>query len=384
MKSSTFRWAVGFIVLLNLSMLGIITGSAFIGILAFGWLFGICYLCIKRRRRSSPSSIVLAPSPLSTVSTTYAPPRQPRLVIPVAVARAIGYLPAFAVVIAFGLGICFWKGIMLTVLYEQGWLAFVGAMMVSFTIILIFSLIVARRAAAKRVQERLAEGGDWRLPVPPAALVDVVMPADKKPGSYQNNLIVALGVIIVGLVIVISRSPSDPSAGYQGRDGAQIWVDSSSPDNIYDIVVTGDIGPGDKKFLKVTENIPFGLANVVLNSRGGDVSAGINIGMTIKNNDWGTAVLSGGECDSSCGLIWLAGSPRALHYRAKIGFHAVYYARSGAVSPDWNAVVGAYMERLGFGFDAIRYVTQTPPDQIEWLTAEKAKRYDIAVRFFGK
>ena len=70
--------------------------------------------------------------------------------------------------------------------------------------------------------------------------------ADKKRRSYQNNVVVALGAIIVGFVIVILRSPSDPSVG-----DAHIRYDGSGG-----IFITGDIEPVDyEKFVNATKNI---------------------------------------------------------------------------------------------------------------------------------
>jgi hypothetical protein len=88
----------------------------------------------------------------------------------------------------------------------------------------------AWRVAAKRIQERLAEGAREHQRLAAArerarqqeeqasaspALVDAVMhgdPPDKKRKSYQNNFIVALCEIIVSLVIVILRSPKQNCA----------------------------------------------------------------------------------------------------------------------------------------------------------------------------
>jgi hypothetical protein len=150
-------------------------------------------------------------------------------------------------------------------------------------------------------------------------------------------------------------------------------------------LITGDIELGDdEKVLNVTRNIASGRGAVFLSSNGGNLIAGINIGMEIKKKDWSTAVYSGWECASACGLIWLAGSPRAVQYGAKIGFHAAYNARTRVPTPEANAFIGGYLRDLGFGFDAVRYITQTPPDQMEWLTAEKARKYNIDVEFLRK
>ena len=99
-----------------------------------------------------------------------------------------------------------------------------------------------------------------------------------------------------GSVIGILRSPSDPSVG-----DAHIRYDGSCR-----IFIAGRIEHVDYgKFVDATKNIR-GKATVFLDSPGGNLDAGLNIGRLIKEKRWSTSVVSG-KCASSCGLIWLAG-----------------------------------------------------------------------------
>jgi hypothetical protein len=34
---------------------------------------------------------------------------------------------------------------------------------------------------------------------------------------------------------------------------------------------------------------------------------------------------------------------------------------------------GAYLARLGFGYDAVKFFTEAPPNELQWLTPEKAR-----------
>ena len=86
------------------------------------------------------------------------------------------------------------------------------------------------------------------------------------------------------------------------------------------------------------------------------------------------------ECASVCGLIWLAGDPRLVVKTAHIGFHAARYASNGKVLSDANAVIGAYLFRLGFSYDTIRFLTHTSPDSMEWLTNEAAEQFGITAQ----
>src|SRR4051794_11648205 len=51
---------------------------------------------------------------------------------------------------------------------------------------------------------------------------------------------------------------------------------------------------------------------VILRSPGGEVGAGLNIGIAIRRKGFGTAVPDDAICASICGIIWLAGEPRLL------------------------------------------------------------------------
>ena len=71
----------------------------------------------------------------------------------------------------------------------------------------------------------------------------------------------------------------------------------------------------------------------------------MKIGERIHTNGWGTYVLSGAVCASSCAIIWLAGVPRTIEGAPGviIGFHAVYDIETQKESGAANAILGAAM-----------------------------------------
>ena len=91
----------------------------------------------------------------------------------------------------------------------------------------------------------------------------------------------------------------------------------------------------------------------------------------------GTAVPDGAACASVCGLIWLAGSPRLLAASSKIGFHAAY-REDGSESGQANALVGAYLSRLGLSYRAIAFVTERGSDGMNWLHPSDAAGIGIS------
>ena len=103
-------------------------------------------------------------------------------------------------------------------------------------------------------------------------------------------------------------------------------------------------------------------AIVVLNSEGGSVRAGIEIGRAIRLRGFATAVPPETLCASACALIWLAGSPRLLDGSSKLGFHAAYRLVDGKASESGvgNALVGAYLNQIGLPDNAVVYVTSAP------------------------
>src|SRR5688572_8104103 len=70
-------------------------------------------------------------------------------------------------------------------------------------------------------------------------------------------------------------------------------------------------------------------ALVVLQSDGGSLIAGIEIGKIIRLKNYFTVVPAKSRCASACAVAWLGGTRRFLEGDAKIGFHAAYIVRSG-------------------------------------------------------
>jgi hypothetical protein len=145
------------------------------------------------------------------------------------------------------------------------------------------------------------------------------------------------------------------------------------------ITINGELVKGDyQKFSNLVARLPSGHAGlVVLDSPGGALDDALNIGSWVADQNWTTVVNT--SCASACALIWLASKDRTVKSDARVGFHAISLANSGQVSPDGNALVGAYLFKLGFRPDTIAYLTQTSPKKLEWLDGEKAEHYGIDV-----
>ena len=67
---------------------------------------------------------------------------------------------------------------------------------------------------------------------------------------------------------------------------------------------------------------------------------------------------------------------------SRVGFHAAYINKSGEkqVSSVGNALIGGYLNGLGYSESAIAYFTSAPPEGVRWLTFTEASRLGIEIR----
>ena len=64
---------------------------------------------------------------------------------------------------------------------------------------------------------------------------------------------------------------------------------------------------------------------------------------------------------------------------ARVGFHAAYDADTGKESGAANAVIGAFLNKIGLPYSAIIYITQTAPTSMTWLQLDEAVARGIQV-----
>jgi len=166
------------------------------------------------------------------------------------------------------------------------------------------------------------------------------------------------------------------SAGYV--QAAAISVQSAGSDKPAVVVVQGTLGAADgQRFL--TKIAPLTMAVVRFQSNGGSVVTGIQIGEMIRLKDFHTLVPAGARCASACALAWLGGTHRFMGPGARIGLHAASDPKSGQVTGVGNALLGAYLNRVGLAYSAVIYVAQAQPDSVTWLSFADAKRLGIEV-----
>jgi hypothetical protein len=131
------------------------------------------------------------------------------------------------------------------------------------------------------------------------------------------------------------------------------------------IDLTGDINIGDDDtFRTQAQNLSGNNIIVSLVSPGGNPLVAIQIGEWIHKFRWATYVPSNATCASACALIWIAGVPRTTGSPSYIGFHAAFDSRIGEEIGSANAIVGAYLTRLGLDYEAVYCVTAGHPNEM--------------------
>lgn len=184
----------------------------------------------------------------------------------------------------------------------------------------------------------------------------------------RSALAVSLQYCVFLLMLVTSANAADIAAK----------PDADDP-SIGIVTVIGQINEGDSdQFSSVIQG--YSKAIVVFDSPGGNLFAGLQIGQVIRTHEFATGVPDGASCASACALAWLGGTRRYLQGSGEVGFHAAYREDSNGQKSEsgvGNALVGAYLTRLGLSDDAIIYIEQADPDDITWLTPEDAGRLGI-------
>src|SRR5262249_3371395 len=139
---------------------------------------------------------------------------------------------------------------------------------------------------------------------------------------------------------------------------AAIYVTDLGTNGSAAVFVVGELMPNDGDQFRSKVGA-LSKAIVAFQSDGGSVVAGIDIGETIRLKKFATLVPTRVRCASACALAWLGGTPRFMAAGARIGFHAAYRIDDGRAleTGPGNALIGAYLSRIGLPDDAVIYIT---------------------------
>ena len=157
---------------------------------------------------------------------------------------------------------------------------------------------------------------------------------------------------------------------------AEITVRTDPDANLIDI--SGTFVKGDAGIL---ESVRQSIVNqnpiiVRLNSDGGKLIEGLQIGEAIRSAGYLTAIVNDAVGASTCGLVWLAGKTRYIGRKGNVGFHAACTGEGDQTreTGSGNAMIGAYLTKLGLSYGAIYVITSAPPDQTNWLHVSDSQK----------
>ena len=158
---------------------------------------------------------------------------------------------------------------------------------------------------------------------------------------------------------------------------------------VYGVIKEGDFAT----FRRYTENVDPAATLVIVTGPGGNLSAGIRMGILVHVKKLIVGVM--GKCLSSCALIWIGGETgRKFFYQDRPGvptflcFHEASQKAlpvpSGHVlqtpSDHGNALISKYIADLGYNQDMIEWATTATAaglSHLQCLNPELAKKFNI-------
>jgi TPR repeat protein len=184
-----------------------------------------------------------------------------------------------------------------------------------------------------------------------------------------------LSVFLCALQLALLASAFAQEASAADFTTASGCRDNHSDQSCTTIRIDGKIEVEDGgKWKFFLETIKTPRAVVTLNSPGGSVPAGLVIAYDILNREYDT-YFKEGKCASMCALIWLAGKTRYMSSGLALGFHQAgtkdirgntIKTRSG------NEGLFGYYARLKLPEQTMRYFFSAGPNEVVWVTVDKA------------
>jgi hypothetical protein len=194
----------------------------------------------------------------------------------------------------------------------------------------------------------------------------------------SKRVSISTAVAAVGVAISQSLVVTAVTMAVSCAHAATISIASLGPGQPTLVLVEGELEPDDPDQFQ-TKIASLLKAIVAFQSDGGNLLAGIQIGETIRLKNFATFVPENMRCASACALAWLGGTQRFMATGAKIGFHAAYNVKSGQETGVGNALLGAYLNKIGLPYEAVIYITQAAPDSMTWLSISDAVQRGIHV-----
>jgi hypothetical protein len=190
---------------------------------------------------------------------------------------------------------------------------------------------------------------------------------DDDRGRANDTMLDKLCTTLLGFITVFAWPGNAFSADIKsvvGKDG-RIAVS-----------IVGEIAPGDSDAfsaaVKQANDAGKFVANVRLNSEGGNLFEGVKLADAVRFGRMSTNVGKDATCASACFFIFAAGNTKFASYDARIGVHGASdkngdeTVQSGAATVSMARIA----QELGVPAAIIGRMVVTPPDDMVWLTPQ--------------
>lgn len=205
----------------------------------------------------------------------------------------------------------------------------------------------------------------------------------------------SLNRLLLVLAVVFAAVQPASALSIDRRAGAQGAV----------LLLSGEFVDGDaNRVLAAVAREP--VMEVQLASPGGNMKAGLDVGLTLRANQVATRVAAGRECASACFFAFLGGVVRSVDRGGKLGVHMHSAASSDLyvgklreileetrlslddrirlivllneqLSARAAGMIAAYVVRMGVAIEVFDPLFATPNFEIHWLTEQEMRRFNV-------
>lgn len=140
------------------------------------------------------------------------------------------------------------------------------------------------------------------------------------------------------------------------------------------ISIVGELVEGDtdqfKSAIKAANDAGKFVANIRLNSAGGNLLEGVKLADAVRFAKIATNVGKDGTCASACFLVFAAGATKYANYTARLGVHGAS-TRAGEEAGDATVTMARVAKELGVPSAIIGRMVVTPPSEMVWLSPQE-------------
>src|SRR5262245_8912007 len=195
-------------------------------------------------------------------------------------------------------------------------------------------------------------------------------------------VLLSIGVASTPIIAAPSASPTAPmTIKVTPQSGSGAFRDTTL------VYLDGPIDAGAPDRLSTALGRTTGKIAIWLNSPGGNLFAGMQLGRLIRARGASTYIINPrtllpGECYSACALAFLGGVYRFSDYGARYGVHQAWLPAERAtgerdLGPDLSTAIGSYMREMGVDVRLLDLWMKAAPDEMYVLSQTQAKELGV-------